>query len=348
MSKSICVLGAFGYDTNQLDGQTVKTRNVYKLLQQNYSEELYGVDTMHIRRNPLTAVKLLWYLIKCKTLVIVPCLNNLTYIFPITYYLSKIFCYEIIHICIGGWQVEYFVGNERFKPHPLQLRQSKGIKAFLPEMIRVDSDLRTKLGFKNTEMFPNFRFISEETKRIETKSDVLRLVFLARVDKKKGYDTIFSFAEEIKRNGYNIVIDFYGPINEDDKSDFFALINKYKGYVNYKGVLQQSEVTTHLVNYDVMLLPTTIFTEGFPGSILDAYIAGIPVIVTEWKHSHEFVDDKKTGYIIPFGECQKEFNDAIMSFHDDRALLSRMKEQAFAKRLQYSDGAAWSILSKYL
>lgn len=348
MSKSICVLGAFGYDTNQLDGQTVKTRNVYKLLQHNYMGKLYGVDTMHIRRNPLTALKLLWYLIKCKTLVIIPCLNNLTYIFPITYYLSKIFRYEILHICIGGWQVEYFVGNERFKPHPIQLSQSRRIKAFLPEMTRVDNDLRTKLGFKNTEMFPNFRFISEETKRIETTSKALRLVFLARVDKKKGYDTIFNFAEEIECHGYSIVIDFYGPINENDKTEFLTLINKYKGFVNYKGVLQQDEVTKHLINYDVMLLPTTIFTEGFPGSILDAYIAGIPVIVTEWKHSHEFVDDSKTGFIIPFGECQKEFNDTILNLYNDRAMLSKMKEKAFEKRLQYSDGTAWSILSKYL
>jgi len=346
--KKILVLGAFGYDTNQLDGQTVKTRNVYKLLQKNFSGKLYGVDTMHIRRNPLSAFKLLWYLIRCKTLIIIPCLNNLTYIFPLTYYLSKIFRYDIIHICIGGWQVEYFTGNERFKPHPIQLKQSKRIKAFLPEMIRVDNDLKTQLGFKNTEMFPNFRFMSEDTQRIETTSNTLRLVFLARVDKKKGYDTIFNFAEEVENNHYDIIIDFYGPINEEDKEEFLLLVEQHKGVVGYKGVLQQDEVTAHLTNYDLMLLPTTIYTEGFPGSILDAYIAGIPVIVTEWKHSHEFVEDQKTGFIIPFGDCQKDFNDKVLSFYNDREMLSRMKILAFQKRLQYSDQTAWSILSKYL
>lgn len=346
--NSILVLGAFGYDTNQLDGQTVKTRNVYKLLEQNYSGKLFGMDTMHIRRNPLSAFKLLWYLIKCGTLVIIPCLNNLTYIFPVTYYLSKILRYDIIHICIGGWQVEYFTGNERFKPHSLQLRQSKRIKAFLPEMIRVNNDLKTLLGFKNTEMFPNFRFISENKQRIETTSDTLRLVFLARVDKKKGYDIIYNFAEEIEKNNYNIIIDFYGPINEEDKAEFLSLVERHKDVVGYKGVLQQDEVTAHLTKYDVMLLPTNIYTEGFPGSILDAYIAGIPVIATEWKHSHEFVEDQKTGFIIPFGDCQKDFNERILTLYNDRVLLSRMKEMAFEKRLHYSDGSAWAILSKYL
>lgn len=344
----VCVLGAFGYDTNQLDGQTVKTLSVYKLLQKNYSGKLYSVDTLHIRRNPLSSFKLLWYLIKCKTLIIIPCLNNLTYIFPVIYFLSKILRYDIIHICIGGWQVEYFTGNERFNPHPLQLKESKRIKAFLPEMTRVDNDLRTQLGFENTEMFPNFRFMPVDTKRIETISDTLRLVFLARVDKKKGYDTIFAFAQEVERNGYNIIIDFYGPINEDNKKEFLSLIEQHKSIVNYKGVLQQNEVTEHLTNYDVILLPTTIYTEGFPGSILDAYIAGIPVIVTEWKHSHEFVEDQKTGFIIPFGDCQKDFNDKILTLYHDRDLLSRMKSLAFQKRTQYSDQTAWSILSKYL
>ena len=215
-------------------------------------------------------------------------------------------------------------------------------------MIKVDNDLKTQLGFENTEMFPNFRFMSEDTQRIETTSNTLRLVFLARVDKKKGYDTIFSFAEEVENNHYDIIIDFYGPINEEDKEEFLSLVEQHKGVVGYRGVLQQDEVTAYLTNYDVMLLPTTIYTEGFPGSILDAYIAGIPVIATEWKHSHEFVEDQKTGFIIPFGDCQKDFNDKVLSFYNDREMLSRMKILAFQKRLQYSDQTAWSILSKYL
>ena len=135
--KKILFLGAFGYDTNHLDGQTVKTRNVYRLLQENYPGDLFRVDTMHIRRKPLSIFKLFWYLFRCKTLIIIPCLNNLTYIFPFLYFLSKILRYDIIHICIGGWQVEYFKGNERFNAHMLQMKLSKKIKVFMPEMIKI-------------------------------------------------------------------------------------------------------------------------------------------------------------------------------------------------------------------
>ncbi|MCR4965151.1 MAG: glycosyltransferase [Bacteroidales bacterium] len=342
------VLGAFGYDTNQLDGQTVKTRNVFRLLQENHAGRVDTFDTIHVRKNPFSLFKLLWYLLRCNTLIIIPCLNNLTVVFPVTYYLSKIFRYDIIHICIGGWQVEYFKGNERFEPHPLQLKLSKKIKAFMPEMVRVDNDLKAELGFTNTEMFPNFRFMTSDAQQMETTSETLRLVFLARVDKNKGYDTIFNFAKEIEQNHYNVTVDFYGPINEVDKDEFLALVERYHSCVNYKGVLQQDEVVGHLTQYDVMLLPTTIYTEGFPGSVLDAYMAGIPVIATEWKHSHEFIDDEKTGFIIPFDDCQQEFNKKILSLYNDRVMLSEMKKRSFQRRTQYSDKTAWSVLSKYL
>lgn len=345
--KRLLVLGAFGYDTNQLDGQTVKTRNVYKLLQENYGEVDY-VDTMHIRRKPLSLFKSLWKLIRCNILILVPCLNNLTYIFPVVYCLSKLFRYDIIHICVGGWQLEYFIGNERFDSHPRQLSLSRKIKAFLPEMIKVENDLKNQLGFTNTDVFPNFRFISSDAKQVYTTSTTLRLVFLARVDKNKGYDTIFSFAREIEENGYDISIDFYGPINQSDKDEFLTLVERYKSVVTYKGILQQDQVTMTLVNYDLMLLPTRYYTEGFPGSVLDAYIAGIPVIATNWKHAHEFIDDTKTGFVVSFNDSQNEFNERILTLYRDRKMLQYMKTESFKKRLQYSDNCALSVLSKYL
>lgn len=345
--NDICVLGAFGYDTNQLDGQTVKTRNVYKLLQKNFSGKLYGMDTIHIRRNPLSAFKLLWYLIRCKTLIIIPCLNNLTYIFPITYFLSKVLRYDIIHICIGGWQVEYFTGNERFKAHPLQLKQSKRIKAFLPEMIKVDDDLKNELGFTNTKVFPNFR--NFELRDIPQKqNEELRLVFMARINKKKGYPAIFEVLDRLREEKIHVSMTFYGQIAEEDKDDFYEQLWSHKDNSRYEGALTPNDIQQTLIQYDVMLLPTQYYTEGFPGSILDAYIAGIPVIVTEWKHSHEFVKDGKTGFIVPFEDGVGDMVERIKLLNIDRGVLQKMKNNALEQSKNYSEEAAWGVLNKYL
>lgn len=348
MKKRVLIVGAYGYFCNHLDGQTVKTRNVHKLIEGCFDGKVCGFDTLKVRRNPLLLFVLLWQLIRCNTLILVPCLNNLTYVFPLAYYLSKIFGYDIIEICIGGWQVEYFKGNERFKPHRLQMNLSKKIRVFLPEMKEVDCRLKSELGFKNSEYFPNFRFFDPDMPLGNNNSNEFRLVFMARVNKKKGYDTIFEFANHIRGRFNDIKIDFFGPIEEGDKEEFMSLIDLNKDIVSYKGVLQPENINKTLCMYDLMLFPTTYYTEGFPGSILDAYISGIPVIATEWMHSHEFIDDGQTGYIVPFGNCQEEFERKILELYRDREKLDCMKRAAHEKCKSYSADAAWNVLSKYL
>ena len=53
--------------------------------------------------------------------------------------------------------MEYFKGDERFASHPFQLSLSKKIKAFMPEMEKVDNDLKLEFGFNNTVVLTNFR-----------------------------------------------------------------------------------------------------------------------------------------------------------------------------------------------
>lgn len=98
----------------------------------------------------------------------------------------------------------------------------------------------------------------------------------------------------------------------------------------------------------MLILPTQYYTEGFPGSILDAYIAGIPVIVTDWKHSHEFVIENKTGFIVPFGESVDEIVEKIKLLYFNRDLLHNMKINAREESKKYSEDAAWNVLKKYL
>lgn len=102
------------------------------------------------------------------------------------------------------------------------------------------------------------------------------------------------------------------------------------------GILQPSEIYNTISQYDVMLFPTHYyFTEGLPVSVVDAYISGIPVIVTEWKHSHEFVEDGQSGFIIPFENGQQKLIDKVMLLEKDRRLLHTMQANALIKRKEF-------------
>mgnify|MGYP002239410386 CR=1 FL=1 len=53
-----------------------------------------------------------------------------------------------------------------------------------------------------------------------------------------------------------------------------------------------------LCRYDIMLFPTYWYGEGFPGIVMDAYIAGLPLIASDWNINTEVITEK-TGIIIP-------------------------------------------------
>lgn len=320
----IFVLGYLGLRSNQLDGQTVKTRDLYKLACQEF-DDVTMYDTEDFKFNKLSIFKMFWKVISSRTIVYLPAHNNLKVIFPIIFVLSKIFRTKIHYFVVGGWLREFL---ENLPLHRFMLRHISGIHT---ETQRLKSELESYYNFTNVDVFPNFRFFDFQPSR--TPSGKLRVVFMARVNKMKGLDWIFNLAEFIKLNQLEdqIKLSFYGPIYDADCDYFQTELSKYS-FAEYKGVLQPSEIHQTLNDYDVMLLPTHYYTEGLPGSIVDAYISGIPVIVTDWKHSREFVDDGECGYIIPFENGEDALIERVIKLMNNRDTLSDLQTGAFAKR----------------
>jgi glycosyltransferase involved in cell wall biosynthesis len=52
-----------------------------------------------------------------------------------------------------------------------------------------------------------------------------------------------------------------------------------------------------------MLFPTTWKGEGFPGVIIDAFIAGLPVIASNWNMNNEIIVDGVNGFIFEPNNC---------------------------------------------
>ena len=82
---------------------------------------------------------------------------------------------------------------------------------------------------------------------------------------------------------------------------------EYKGLLNLRDTQNYDE----LAKYDVMLFPTYWQGEGFPGIVIDAYIASLPIIASDWNLNKDVIEDDVTGWIIPT--------------HDVEALTNRMK-----------------------
>lgn len=322
--NKILVLGYFGLQTNQLDGQTVKTRDLYRLVSQEFDNVEY-YDTEDFKINKLSIIKMFWKVMTCQTIVYLPAHNNLRVIFPLIFILSKIFRSKIHYFVVGGWLRE-FLSN--LPIHRFMLRNISGIHT---ETQILKSELQTYYHFTNVDVFPNFRFFDFHPSRIA--SDKLRIVFMARINKMKGLDWVFNLAEYISSHRLEdkITLTFYGPIHNEDRDYFEEELSKYH-FAKYKGVLHPSEIHQTLDNYDLMLLPTHYYCEGLPGSIVDAYISGIPVIVTEWKHAREFVDDGICGYVIPFENGKEVLIEHVVRLMNNHNILRELQIGALSKR----------------
>lgn len=134
---------------------------------------------------------------------------------------------------------------------------------------------------------------------------------------------------------------------ESYSEEFFNDLNKYQGKVSYLGVLQPEDIQLSLSKYDLMLFPTKYFTEGFPGTILDAYEAGLPVVATRWKYAEEYVEDGLSGLLCDF-EDEQDFIYKVTKICTNPDLIFKLKAGAVEKSKEYSPEAAWDILSANL
>lgn len=344
MNNKVLVLGHLGLKNNSFDGQTIKTRNIYELLKSK-NEEIGTIDyfdTQSFKSDILSPFKLLWKLLKCNKLIYLPAHNNLKYLFPLIYLISRLNRIEILYFIVGGWLDEYLQSKR------LHVSLLYNIRGIFSESKQLQQNLIDHYKFKNVLTFPNFR-IHAFKPTFNHNIGTLKIVFLARIFRLKGIDTIFRMAEHIQNTSnykHKYTIDFYGSIEKIDEDYFREQIKRFE-FISYKGVLEQDRIYQKLSEYDLLILPTRYPGEGFPGTIMDAYISGIPVIVSNWKYLSEFVDHGKSGFLFDLTKEEELFN-YIDKLYRHRELLFEMKKNAFKKSISYSSGSAWNIIKDYL
>lgn len=337
----LLLIGNFGYCSDSLDGQTVKTRSIYELVHRNNVDVSYfDTDSFNISR--WRVFSFISSIIVSKNIIIIPASRFIKTLFPLIFFIAKLFGKKILCIPVGGWWV-WFLKDKRILCFML-----RHINAILPQTPNDVEGLRREYGMNNVYYFPNFRITDFHPNPVVVKG-VMKIVFFARINKMKGLDIVFYVAELLKNSNLQgkITIDFYGQIKEEDKSYFIDNVGKYE-FVDYKGVLQPKEIHQTLSKYDVMLFPTKYLEdEGFPGTILDGYISGLPVIASNWCHSKDFVKDGLCGYICDINKPDEFYNKIIYLFENSDHLL-RMKYNAYEESKQYSAENANKIISSFI
>jgi glycosyltransferase involved in cell wall biosynthesis len=109
-----------------------------------------------------------------------------------------------------------------------------------------------------------------------------RFVYLGHVRREKGIGELIAAADGLPDG---VSVDVYGTLGFD--VDEQELVDK--AGLRYRGALAPEDVHDVLSGYDALVLPS--YREGYPGVVLEAFAAGLPVIVSGLPSIREMVDE---------------------------------------------------------
>ena len=172
----------------------------------------------------------------------------------------------------------------------------RGAKYVLPQTKMHADELVTRSGLDPGRIvqFPNFLPAGSIIDPRPEKQFSGRCIFLGQIKSEKG---VFDIMEALKGKE-DLSCDFYGQVLSGDNERFFNGIGSCKN-CHYRGTLEGSEVIETIGHYDVLLLPTSHKSEGYPAAIIEAFAAGVPVVTTEWKSIPELVGNGSRGILVP-------------------------------------------------
>jgi glycosyltransferase involved in cell wall biosynthesis len=303
--KQVLFVGWVNQGKPPVDGET--TKNQYIITELGKYCKITVLDFYEKRKHPWVYLQALWGVVTQPhaTIVLSTSASN---IYGMLKWFKKLnLIRNVVHWVIGGTlgnKVKNGVFNADVVGYakytlvesPLMLRQLEGC------------------GVRGVIQVPNFKRI-DYLPKVNIPQNVMRFVFLSRIMAEKGCNEILAAAKFLNEWGMQdqYMVDFYGKVADDYKATFEEGLSKLPN-VKYQGFLdmRQNEGYDRLATYDMLLFPTYWRGEGFAGIFIDAFVSGLPMIITEWAHNSQFVKEGKTGLFIPV--------------KDAKALAQKMKE----------------------
>lgn len=325
-------VGIIGSICEKLDGQTIKTKTLLDELRKRTDWKFYIANTQNKSSSPIKLLfQTIWMLLRCKDVFILVSQNGARVYFPILYYAGKVLKTRVYHDVIGGSPEDYVINNPRNR---------KYLNSFVVNWVETQQMCYglDSVGVKNAEEMPNFKRLKcvnpDDFKPCET--EPYKLCTFSRVMKEKGIEDAIEAVEYIngkyKREVYQL--DIYGLIDEEYKERFSSIITKCSSSVSYKGLVPYDKSVEVIRDYFALLFPTYWFGEGFPGTIVDAFSSGVPVIATDWSANKEIVEHLQTGLIYP-NEDVRDLKDALIWAKDNTSILFDMKFNCVKKAKDY-------------
>ena len=343
--REVCICGRFNKGRKTPSGQVIKTRIIYDALCREIGGE--NISVIDLYGGFFAVPRILWQLWRafcsCKKIIIMPAYRGVRVLTPVCGIYNKIHKKEIHYIVIGGWLSSFIEKHKSLY---------KGLLRFdriYVETSTMEASLKKK-GFENVVIMKNFKVLTElDVDDVAAAAESpFSVCTFSRVVAEKGIEDAIEAVITINEERKSVVykLDIYGEISPEYKERFEMLRREFPPYIKYKGLVPYDRSVEILKNYFVLLFPTKLYySEGVPGTIIDAYASGVPVIAAKWESFADVVDDGRTG-IGYDADKPEELTLALRRIAENPQTINAMRDACLRKAKEFSPQAAMNILLK--
>lgn len=177
-----------------------------------------------------------------------------------------------------------------------------------------EEQYKKRLPFARGRVVPITNAAIKDNRKIKKFGHTLRVGYLGRIDKNKGYFLLQDVLALVYEHGRRD-IELY--IYTDEK-------NNWPDFVRVNRPYKYSEIVEVMNNLDVVAVPS-LWRETFGFTALEAVSCGVPVIVTEFVGAKDLLIDREWGFCIKADK--EELKRLFESIYDDRRLLKEVNAE---------------------
>ena len=332
--NKVGIVGHFGFGYDLLNGQTIKVKILFHEFQKQLgTESTMAVDTHGgAKKAPAMIAGTIKMFQQCENCMVLPAYKGVLIFTPLFSVLNKIYHRKTYYIVVGGW-LDSYLDKYRWLE-----KQLKNYTAICVETTTMKKALERR-GFNNIELMANCKELAQLSASDLQHSfeEPYALCTFSRVMKGKGIENLINAIKKVNEKSGSVVytLDIYGEVWKDYTHEFEELQKHFPEYIKYKGSVNYDESVETLKNYFALVFPTLFYTEGIPGTIIDAYAAGLPVISSKWESYDDVIEDNITGIGYKFGSDDALVETLEMIKSNPQKIID-MKEACLRKAKDFS------------
>lgn len=196
----------------------------------------------------------------------------------------------------------------------------------------------TQMIGQKVHYVPGYRPVTEAEQAAaagRNTSRPLRTLFVGHIREEKGVFVLLESLRKLAVGGATAPqCDLYGPIYSAVSQRFQQELAATPNAA-YRGQLKPEQVIPTLRQYDALVFPTHFPGEGHPGVVIEAMMAGIPVITTRFRSVPELIKHEENGLLVEPRNGQ-QLSEAIQTLQENRRLLTTLSQNNWAARTQFS------------